>query len=228
MVRRSAVFDKVQRAPWPNDASKFSQRRRSIRDRAQREGKESSITARIVKGQALAIQADIFDFDRRGRHPIGREFLSNNGRINGIHLGDVAGHMDNVQPTAEPRLNNDARDALQALLTPHSNLVAAERQVYEPRENLISPKGHIVSMAELNRMEHPLTKRGFGVRIPESALQIFGGGQPSEATVLIDQGCCAVMFTECLRVGAKYGNRPQAIVKRRAGHKRSLGGEGTR
>ncbi len=84
------------RLAGPDDPPKFGQRRRSIGDGAQGEGKKSGITARIIEGQPLAIQTYVLDVYGRGRYPIGSEFLPNNGRVNGIHLGDCTWHMGDV------------------------------------------------------------------------------------------------------------------------------------
>ena len=72
--------------------------------------------------------------------------LPDHGRVDRIHPGDRFGHVREIQAAAESRFNDNTFDAPQTLLAPCTDVVGAECQIDEPREQLISPKGHHISM----------------------------------------------------------------------------------
>ena len=150
--------------------------------------------------------------------------------------------MHDIQAATEAGFDDNTFDAPQTLLTPCTDVVGAECQIDEPREQLVSPKGHRLSMTgrsvwladQYDRRQKFVRTEVCSPISPEaqSARKPNQPGNPISPETcsarhdrqragkhrLIHLGDGAMMFSEGASVGPKHGDRPQPIVQCRTAH----------
>ncbi len=139
------VLEEVELAARAQDPAQLVQRGVDVGDGAEGERAECGVDRCVGQRDRLAVEPDELDLDRRRGDPVRSTRPADGRRLDREHPLDLRRIDGDVQPGAEADLDDGAAQAGRDLGAMAADLTVVERDIGQPRDDVIVPESHVSS-----------------------------------------------------------------------------------
>lgn len=142
LVGRQPMLAEMQRTAGFDDPPQFGQRSHRVSNSAKGKGQHAGVTTVVVKRDALPVEPNKLDVDRRSGQTFGGELLTEHRRVNCVHLRDFWRVVREISARTESRLDHHTADPLKTPGAPPPHRLGTTGLVDESWKQLISVEAH--------------------------------------------------------------------------------------